>query len=172
MLKQEYSVEQRQYHGPLTRYAKLRVVHEPRMPGERFFRHRLRRKPLVSDPGMHHGTCVTHMPWCISGSLTRGGGENVPGISGAYATRNFTYLARGSWLPIPTPIASPGHQNLCYWFRCVYFVISWHKILNLALLQRWEMTENANTFLRFLRACEHIRGSPFEVARCIHAPVI
>ena len=28
------------------------------------------------DPGMHHGTCVTHMPWCLSGSLTRGGGEN------------------------------------------------------------------------------------------------
>ena len=25
---------------------------------------------------MHHGTCVTHMPWCMSGSLTRGGGEN------------------------------------------------------------------------------------------------
>ena len=32
------------------------------------------KEPLVSDPGMHHGTCVTHMPWCMSGSLTRGGG--------------------------------------------------------------------------------------------------
>ena len=29
---------------------------------------------------------------CISRSLTRGGGENVPGIPGACATRNFTYL--------------------------------------------------------------------------------
>ena len=30
---------------------------------------------------MHHGTCITHVPWCILGSLiTRGGGENVPGI--------------------------------------------------------------------------------------------
>ena len=46
---------------------------------ERFPRHRLQRKPLVSDPGMHHGTCVTHVPWCMSGSLTRDGGENVPG---------------------------------------------------------------------------------------------
>ena len=27
---------------------------------ERFPRHRLQRKPLVSDAGMHHGTCVTH----------------------------------------------------------------------------------------------------------------
>ena len=62
-------------------------------------RDRLQRKPLVSDPGMHHGTCVTHVPWCMSGSLTRGGGENVPGSPGACAcacaTRNFTYLSRG-----------------------------------------------------------------------------
>ena len=47
--------------------------------------HRLHRKPLVSDPGMHHGTCVTHVPWCMSGTLTCGGGENVPGIPGACA---------------------------------------------------------------------------------------
>ena len=58
---------------------------------------RIQRKSLVSDPGMHHGTCVTHVPWCMSGSLTRGVGENVPGIPGACATRNFTYLARGPW---------------------------------------------------------------------------
>ena len=63
----------------------------------RFPRHRIQRKLLVSDPGMHHGTCVTHVPWCMSGSLTRGGGENVPGIPGACATRNFTYLVRGPW---------------------------------------------------------------------------
>ena len=44
---------------------------------------------------MHHCTCVTHVPWCMSGSLARGGGENVPGILGACATHNFTYLARG-----------------------------------------------------------------------------
>ena len=47
---------------------------------ERFPRHRLQWKALVSDPSMHHGTCVTHVPWCMSGSLNRGGGENVPGI--------------------------------------------------------------------------------------------
>ena len=46
---------------------------------------RLQRKLLVSDPGMHHGTCVTHVPWCMSGSLSCGGGENVPGIPGACA---------------------------------------------------------------------------------------
>ena len=36
------------------------------------FRHcRLQRKPLVSDPDMHHGTCVTHVPWCMSGKRCR-----------------------------------------------------------------------------------------------------
>ena len=44
---------------------------------ERFPRHRLQKKPLVSDSDMHHGTCVTHVPWCMLESLTRGGGENV-----------------------------------------------------------------------------------------------
>ena len=75
-------------HGPLTRYVQLRVTHTRGMPG-RFSRHWLQRKPLVSDPSMHHGTCVTHVPWCMSGSLTRGGGENIPG---SCATRKFTYL--------------------------------------------------------------------------------
>ena len=53
--------------------------------GSVFPRRRLQRKPRVSDPGMNHGTCVRHVPWCMSGSLTRGGGENVPVIPGACA---------------------------------------------------------------------------------------
>ena len=65
---------------------------------ERFPRHRFQRKPLVSDPDMHHGTCVKLVPWWMSGSLTRGGGENVPSILGACATRNFTYLVRSQLL--------------------------------------------------------------------------
>ena len=53
--------------------------------GNVFPRRRFQRKLLVSDPGMHHGTCVTHVPWCMSGSLTCGDGENVPGIPSACA---------------------------------------------------------------------------------------
>ena len=30
------------------------------------------RPPRVSDPDMHQGTCVTHVPWCMPGSLTSG----------------------------------------------------------------------------------------------------
>ena len=51
----------------------------------------------VCNPGMHHGTCVTHVPWCMSGSLTRGVGGNVPAILGACATHNFAYLVWGPW---------------------------------------------------------------------------
>ena len=53
--------------------------------GNGFARRRFQRKLLVSDPGMHHGTCVTHMPWCMPGSPTCGDGENVPGIPGTCA---------------------------------------------------------------------------------------
>ena len=55
---------------PDTKYCGLRMRQECR---ERFPRHQLQRIPLVSNPGMHHGTCVTHVPWCMSGSLTRCG---------------------------------------------------------------------------------------------------
>ena len=60
-------------HGPLTRYVELWVAHAPGIPGT-FSRHRLQRKTLASDPGMRRGTCITHVPWCMSGSLTRSGG--------------------------------------------------------------------------------------------------
>ena len=62
---------------------------------ERFPRHRLQRKPLFSDPDMHHGRCAMHVPRCMSRSLTHGGGENVTGIPGACATCNFAHLVRG-----------------------------------------------------------------------------
>ena len=86
------------HHGPFIRYVKVRVAHAPERR-ERFPCHRLQRKPLVSDPVMHHGTCVTHVPRCMSRSLTGGGGVNVPGIPGACTIRNFTYQVRG---PFPS----------------------------------------------------------------------
>ena len=65
---------------------------------ENVFPHRFLRKPIVSYPGMHHGTCVTHVLWCMLESQNRGDGENVSGIPGAFATRNLTYLVRGPWI--------------------------------------------------------------------------
>ena len=79
--------------------------------GKVFPRGRLQRKLLVSDPDMHHGTCVTHVPWCMSGSLNRGGGENVPGIPGACASRNITYLARGPWHVVACSVRWRDNEN-------------------------------------------------------------
>ena len=59
-------------HGPLTRYVNC-VLRMRRDCWERFPRHQLQWKTQVSDPGMHHGTCVTHVPWCMPGSLFCGG---------------------------------------------------------------------------------------------------
>ena len=80
----------------------MRVAHAPGMPGT------FSPSPRVSDPNMHHGTCVTHMPWCMPGSLTSSafevdGGEDVPGIPGACTTQIFTYLVRGPWKPLDSP---------------------------------------------------------------------
>ena len=99
-------------HGLLAKYVKLCVAYALGMPGT--FSPPLR----VSDPDMHHVTCVTHVPWCMPGSLTSGflwslRRENVPCIPDACATRTFTCLARGScqkkgvW-------CTEGH-NLCFW---------------------------------------------------------
>ena len=53
-------------NGPLARYAKLQVARAPGMPGT------FSPAPRISDPDMHHGSCVTHVPWCMPGSLTGG----------------------------------------------------------------------------------------------------
>ena len=51
-------------YGHLARYVKLQVAQAPGMPGT------FSPPPRVSDPNMHHGTCVTHVPWWMLGSLT------------------------------------------------------------------------------------------------------
>ena len=43
---------------------KIAGAHAPGMPGT------FPPSPQVGDPGMHHGTCVTHVPWCMPRSLT------------------------------------------------------------------------------------------------------
>ena len=89
--------------------------------------------PRVSDPDMHHGTCVTNVPWCMPGSLTGGflwsrWQENVPSIPGGFATRNLAYLVRGPWY----------NRQCCIWGllciadnRCFHFHVALVKILAL-----------------------------------------
>ena len=83
----------------LVRYGKLRVAHTLEMAGLFY------PPPRFSDPDMHQGTCVMHVPWCMPGLLNSGflrnrWRENVLGIPGACTTRNFMYLVRGLWIAV------------------------------------------------------------------------
>ena len=83
-------------HGPLARYEKLRVAHAPGMPGT------FSPPPRVSDPDIHHGTCVTHGSWCMPGSLTSAFSwsrwwGNRSRHSRRMRNPPFTYLVRGPY---------------------------------------------------------------------------
>ena len=56
------------YHQPWAscQIRKIAGAHAPGMPGT------FSSPAQVSDPDMHYGTCVTHVPWCMPGSLTSG----------------------------------------------------------------------------------------------------
>ena len=95
LLDNEFSI--RDWHGPLARYARLRVVHAPGLPGT------FSPAPRVSDPDMHHGTCSL-----TSDFFEVGGGENVPYIPDACATRNITCLVRG---PLPLGLFVWRHDD-------------------------------------------------------------
>ena len=129
---------------------------------ERFPRHRdrLQRKPLVSDPGMNHGTCVTHVPRYMSGSIMRGG-ENVPG---ACATHNFTYLARGPLLDV---CSEPSH----YWTSADSLSVGasgtnsreiWNEILSFSFRNRRLNMWRHQTFSALLAICAENSPVPGE----------
>ena len=135
---------------------------------ERFPRHQLQRKPLVSDPGMHHGTCVTHVSWCVSGSLTSGGGENVPGIPGACATRNFAYLVRGSWWWLLSFVHFEAAQSRSTCIGLMYGLLFWTTGSHIKLMihlrdyichqhpfewQRWVIKQDSHGCTWWLIAC-------------------
>ena len=114
---------------------------------ESFPRHRLQRKPLFSGPGRHHDSCVTHVHWCMSGALTRGGRGNVPGISGACATPNSTYLVRCPWLYFGGhPIFTGGNLIIHHCWKPVVVIskpferknsrFKWKLLLNITLLKQ------------------------------------
>ena len=91
-------------HEPLARYVKLRVVHALGMP-------RTFSLPLwVSNPNMHHGTCVMHVPCCMLGSLTSGFlWSQWQGKRSRHSRRmrnhNFTYLVRGPYPDNQGPVS-------------------------------------------------------------------
>ena len=99
-------------------------------------------KPRISDPGMHHGTCGTHVPWYMSRLLTRGGGENVPGIPGACAPAilRIWQEAHGTYAVIDGSNYAvrtlnnkfhyaPHQPLLCLMFHYIIFSTKWWHIV-------------------------------------------
>ena len=56
----------RRLNGASYQIRKIADAHAPGMPAT------LSPPPRVSDPDIHHSTCVTHVSWCMPGSLTSG----------------------------------------------------------------------------------------------------
>ena len=84
--------------------------------------------PQIGDPDMHHGTCVTNVPWCMPGLLTNGflwsrWWGKLPGIPGSCATRNFTYLVRGPWIADTKRCDIWPWQDLSEWLTIITYII-------------------------------------------------
>ena len=105
-------------HGPLTRYALLWIVHAPGMPG------------TFSPPTqvIDHGTCVTHVPWCMPESLT----------SGFLRSR---WRGKRSWdsLHMRNPQCSTsGKRPMTPALMC--FVVVWYRLISLHSYHYWYRT--------------------------------
>ena len=105
-----------QWHGHLARYVKFGVAPAPGMPGTF--------SPLtrVSDPDVHHSTCVTFVSWCMSGWLTSGflwsqwrGKRSRP----SRRMRNPQFYVSGKRLMAADGLASQRgkHSYPYYWSR-------------------------------------------------------
>ena len=130
---------------------------------------------------MHHDTCVTHVPWCMSGSLTRGGGENVPGSPGACPTRDFTYLSRGPCkihlhFFLTDQLRGVFHDfvedceiwSLHYKYIYIYIYIYTYNQNNYAYLT-WQLWVTCKRYIEKLRwnYAHHLRGMPMPFAHAL-----
>ena len=103
-------------NGPFARYVKSRVAHAPGMPGT------FSSPPRVSDPDMHHGTCVTHVAWYMPESLTSGflwSRWRRKHSRHSHRTHNpWCYISGKGlipWSPIRCYLTTPGHQWPLSW---------------------------------------------------------
>ena len=104
-------------HGPLTRYVKLRVAHA------REFRERFPSPPISKETASQrsrHASRHVRLARAVMyvGIAYPHWGENVPGIPGACATRNFTYLVRGPCNPCWRTRFSICY-NRFWWHWCI-----------------------------------------------------
>ena len=105
---------------PLARYVKLRVAHAQGMPGT------FSLPPLVSGPDIHHGTCVTHVPWCMLWWLTSGF------LWSRWRGKRSRHFRR---MRNPQCCVSGKKPNDCL------LVVWWHKC-HVICLSQWEKTSH------------------------------
>ena len=81
---------------------------------------RMQRKTRVSDPGTHHCTCVTHVPWCMSGLFPAVAGKTFPAFP-AHAHPQFGKRSIGG-----CNLAMRHLDTLwcCYWIHYVFYILS------------------------------------------------
>ena len=75
--------------------------------------------PRFCDPDMHHGMCVTHVPWCIPGSLTNG--FPLKSVAGSprnsWRMRNLRFYVSGK-RPMITIKTAISLSSECGHFLC------------------------------------------------------
>ena len=116
------------------------------------------------QPKRQHGTCVTHVLWCMmrsltSGSFEVGSGENDFDIPGASTTQNSMYLTKKPWLPTLWSVSSATWVTtpslLASYTPATYCVTSSTLFLSTTMIARW----NANTNLPLKLAIFSSRSS-------------
>ena len=85
--------------------------------------------PRVSDPDMHYGTCVTHVPWCMLGSLTSGflwnwrWGKTFPALPAHAQPAILRIWKEAHWGRKQVPSRSCGlHIHVIHMIKTVYAI--------------------------------------------------
>ena len=128
---------------------------------ERFPRHRLQRKPLVSDPGMHHDTCVMHTA--------------VLRISGRPVAKYDSIRGRAIQHDPPSrPMGDPTLDK-CEWKTCKFCVL--RGLGDLIFHHGWSGRRPMNLGLSTSLSYVHVwianprwRGKRSRHSRCMHNP--
>ena len=106
-------------HEPLNRYAKLG------MPGT------FSPPPRVSDIDMHHGTCVTHVPWYMTGLLAssflwsrrceKGSRHSRRMRNPQFCVSDKRAIAGVLWIKCGRRVTTCMHWIWCYIYRPTHF---------------------------------------------------
>ena len=115
---------------------------------ERFSRHRLQRKPLVSDPGRHHGTCVTHARAVMHVGIANPRWQGKRSLHSRRIRNPEFYVSD----------KKPIQVFICFIYPYQSWLPHWH-LAN----PRWR--HQMETFFALLALCEKIHRSPVDSQR-------